>query len=120
MMNTLRENYYGSKNIWLRRSLICTRNKRDLNVNCIIFIGIFCVYYLNAIIIDVIPKDGGRKMIRTESGGRVPASYRSGRYDEWKKRNATDVGSDDEQQDRNANRKKPGKSSRQVVETKRT
>ena len=26
-------------------------------------------------------------MIRTESGGRVPASYRSGRYDEWRKRN---------------------------------
>ncbi|XP_045519586.1 ATP-dependent RNA helicase DDX54 [Pieris brassicae] len=33
--------------------------------------------------------DGGRKMIRTESGGRVPASYRSGRYDEWKRRNHT-------------------------------
>lgn len=31
--------------------------------------------------------DGGRKMIRTESGGRVPASFRSGRYDEWRKRN---------------------------------
>ncbi|CAD0197411.1 unnamed protein product [Chrysodeixis includens] len=45
--------------------------------------------------------DGGRKMIRTESGGRVPASYRSGRYDEWRKRNAADAGSDDEHQDKN-------------------
>ncbi|XP_045765584.1 ATP-dependent RNA helicase DDX54 [Maniola jurtina] len=32
--------------------------------------------------------DGGRKMIRTESGGRVSASFRSGRYDEWRRRNA--------------------------------
>lgn len=46
-------------------------------------------------------------MIRTESGGRVPASYRSGRYDEWRKRNAADAGSDDEHQDKN--RKKAGK-----------
>lgn len=49
--------------------------------------------------------DGGRKMIRTESGGRVPASYRSGRYDEWRKRNAADAGSDDEQP-QDSNRKK--------------
>lgn len=49
--------------------------------------------------------DGGRKMIRTESGGRVPASYRSGRYEEWRKRNATDMGSDDEQS-QSTNRKK--------------
>ncbi|KAJ8733178.1 hypothetical protein PYW08_001476 [Mythimna loreyi] len=49
--------------------------------------------------------DGGRKMIRTESGGRVPASYRSGRYDEWRKRNAADAGSDDEQ-GHDSNRKK--------------
>ncbi|XP_046963265.1 ATP-dependent RNA helicase DDX54 [Vanessa cardui] len=34
--------------------------------------------------------DGGRKMIRTESGGRVPASFRSGRYDAWRARNAGD------------------------------
>ncbi|CAG4917115.1 unnamed protein product [Colias eurytheme] len=34
--------------------------------------------------------DGGRKMIRTESGGRVPASYRSGKFDEWKRRNHAD------------------------------
>ncbi|XP_023940807.1 ATP-dependent RNA helicase DDX54 [Bicyclus anynana] len=32
--------------------------------------------------------DGGRKMMRTESGGRVSASFRSGRYAEWRKRNA--------------------------------
>uniref|UniRef100_A0A2H1VTB7 RNA helicase n=1 Tax=Spodoptera frugiperda TaxID=7108 RepID=A0A2H1VTB7_SPOFR len=49
--------------------------------------------------------DGGRKMIRTESGGRVPASYRSGRYDEWRKRNVADAGSDDEQ-GHDTNRKK--------------
>ncbi|VVC99325.1 unnamed protein product [Leptidea sinapis] len=38
--------------------------------------------------------DGGRKMIRTESGGRVPASYRSGKYEQWRKRNdgADDTG----------------------------
>ncbi|OWR54619.1 putative ATP-dependent RNA helicase DDX54 [Danaus plexippus plexippus] len=35
--------------------------------------------------------DGGRKMIRTESGGRVPASYKSGRYDAWRKRNEPDT-----------------------------
>ncbi|XP_013139112.1 PREDICTED: ATP-dependent RNA helicase DDX54 [Papilio polytes] len=39
--------------------------------------------------------DGGRKMIRTESGGRVPASFRSGRYDHWKKRNAHHDDDDD-------------------------
>ncbi|XP_063377287.1 uncharacterized protein LOC134664525 [Cydia fagiglandana] len=48
--------------------------------------------------------DGGRKMIRTESGGRVPASFRSGRYEEWRKRNAQDQ---DEDEDTNANRKRP-------------
>lgn len=48
--------------------------------------------------------DGGRKMIRTESGGRVPASFRSGRYEEWRKRNAQDQ---DEEEDTNANRKRP-------------
>ncbi|CAH2071003.1 unnamed protein product, partial [Iphiclides podalirius] len=48
--------------------------------------------------------DGGRKMIRTESGGRVPASFRSGRYDEWRKRNAQP---DDEEPEANANRMKP-------------
>lgn len=53
-------------------------------------------------------QDGGRKMIRTESGGRVPASFRSGRYDDWRKRNAQpDLNSDDEQAPR-GNRKKPG------------
>ncbi|CAH2244150.1 jg23456 [Pararge aegeria aegeria] len=41
--------------------------------------------------------DGGRKMIRTESGGRVSASFRSGRYAEWRKRNA--VQEDDEPAD---------------------
>ena len=46
-------------------------------------------------------------MIRTESGGRVPASYRSGRYDEWRKRNVADTGSDDEQV-HDSNRKKSG------------
>ncbi|KPJ03702.1 ATP-dependent RNA helicase DDX54 [Papilio xuthus] len=40
--------------------------------------------------------DGGRKMIRTESGGRVPASFRSGRYDDWKKRNAQHDDDDDD------------------------
>ncbi|KAM3967273.1 ATP-dependent RNA helicase DDX54 [Aphomia sociella] len=50
--------------------------------------------------------DGGRKMIRTESGGRVAASFRSGRYDEWRKRNAADAGSDDDAP-RDANRKRP-------------
>ncbi|KAJ0178676.1 hypothetical protein K1T71_005451 [Dendrolimus kikuchii] len=50
--------------------------------------------------------DGGRKMIRTESGGRVPASFRSGRYDDWRKRNQADAGSDEEQPTDN-NRKKP-------------
>ncbi|XP_038222938.1 ATP-dependent RNA helicase DBP10-like [Zerene cesonia] len=30
-------------------------------------------------------------MIRTESGGRVPASYRSGKYDEWRRRNHADA-----------------------------
>ncbi|XP_049870083.1 ATP-dependent RNA helicase DDX54 [Pectinophora gossypiella] len=50
--------------------------------------------------------DGGRKMIRTESGGRVPASYRSGKYDEWRKRNApAEADSDDEPRDNT--RKKP-------------
>lgn len=56
-------------------------------------------------------QDGGRKMIRTESGGRVPASFRSGRYDDWRKRNAQpDFNSDDEQAPRfGGNKKKPGK-----------
>ncbi|XP_073943276.1 ATP-dependent RNA helicase DDX54 [Choristoneura fumiferana] len=40
--------------------------------------------------------DGGRKMIRTESGGRVPASYRSGRYAAWRRRHATDDGDGDD------------------------
>lgn len=31
--------------------------------------------------------DSNRKMIRTENGGRIPASYKSGRYQLWKKRN---------------------------------
>ncbi|XP_041971231.1 ATP-dependent RNA helicase DDX54 [Aricia agestis] len=39
--------------------------------------------------------DGGKKMIRTESGGRVSATYRSGRYDEWRKRNAAAEQNDD-------------------------
>lgn len=47
-------------------------------------------------------------MIRTESGGRVPASFRSGRYDEWRKRNVADAGSDDEDTALNMNTKKPG------------
>ncbi|XP_037296451.1 LOW QUALITY PROTEIN: ATP-dependent RNA helicase DDX54-like [Manduca sexta] len=51
--------------------------------------------------------DGGRKMIRTESGGRVPATYRSGRYNEWKKRNAAVDDDDDDDQARDVNRKKP-------------
>ncbi|CAB3257845.1 unnamed protein product [Arctia plantaginis] len=51
--------------------------------------------------------DGGRKMIRTESGGRVPASFRSGRYDEWRKRNVADAGSDDEDTTHYTNTKKP-------------
>ncbi|CAH0725238.1 unnamed protein product, partial [Brenthis ino] len=46
--------------------------------------------------------DGGRKMIRTESGGRVPASYRSGRYDAWRARNQPADGDD-----RHANAPKP-------------
>ncbi|CAK1546221.1 unnamed protein product [Leptosia nina] len=41
--------------------------------------------------------DGGRKMIRTESGGRVPASYRSGKYDEWKRRNNAHTDYDNEE-----------------------
>ncbi|KAL4706913.1 hypothetical protein ACJJTC_012372 [Scirpophaga incertulas] len=45
----------------------------------------------------------GRKMIRTESGGRVPASFRSGRYDEWRKRNAPDQRDNDDTED-NASR----------------
>ncbi|KAL0882577.1 hypothetical protein ABMA27_001030 [Loxostege sticticalis] len=49
--------------------------------------------------------DGGRKMIRTESGGRVPASFRSGRYDEWRKRNAqVEDDPDDPAPDTNARR----------------
>ncbi|XP_028160377.1 ATP-dependent RNA helicase DDX54 [Ostrinia furnacalis] len=47
--------------------------------------------------------DGGRKMIRTESGGRVPASFRSGRYDAWRKRNAQ-PDDDDAPDDPHANR----------------
>ncbi|KAG7307922.1 hypothetical protein JYU34_006538 [Plutella xylostella] len=49
--------------------------------------------------------DGSRKMIRTEFGGRIPATYRSGRYDEWKKRNAP--ADDDDDDHSKANRKKP-------------
>ncbi|CAG9794949.1 unnamed protein product [Diatraea saccharalis] len=48
--------------------------------------------------------DGGRKMIRTESGARVPASFRSGRYDEWRKRNAQYEQTDTEQQHNNHNK----------------
>ncbi|XP_013190195.2 ATP-dependent RNA helicase DDX54 [Amyelois transitella] len=51
--------------------------------------------------------DGGRKMIRTESGGRVPASYRSGRYQDWKKRNAAVDNGDDEDDRPDPGRKKP-------------
>ncbi|XP_053604213.1 ATP-dependent RNA helicase DDX54 [Plodia interpunctella] len=56
--------------------------------------------------------DGGRKMIRTESGGRVPATYKSGRYNEWRKRNAApqrDDGDDDDDAGHaaDAGRKKP-------------
>ncbi|XP_059062414.1 ATP-dependent RNA helicase DDX54 isoform X1 [Achroia grisella] len=52
--------------------------------------------------------DGGRKMIRTESGGRVPASFRSGRYDDWRRRNAApDADGDDDDAPAQANRKKP-------------
>lgn len=43
-------------------------------------------------------QDGGRKMIRTESGGRVPASFRSGRYDAWRARNAADAPDGDERE----------------------
>ncbi|XP_072939579.1 ATP-dependent RNA helicase DDX54 isoform X2 [Epargyreus clarus] len=50
--------------------------------------------------------DGGRKMIRTESGGRVPASFKSGRYEEWRRRNAQDD-ADDEPHSNNPNAKKP-------------
>ncbi|KAJ2951993.1 hypothetical protein O0L34_g4256 [Tuta absoluta] len=51
--------------------------------------------------------DGGRKMIRTESGGRVPASFRSGRYDEWRKRNAQAEPTSDDEQTHDNTRKKP-------------
>ncbi|NP_001243975.1 ATP-dependent RNA helicase DDX54-like protein [Bombyx mori] len=50
--------------------------------------------------------DGGRKMIRTESGFRVPASFRSGRFDDWKKRNLAHDHSDDEPQAQ-TNKRKP-------------
>ncbi|CAH2105468.1 unnamed protein product [Euphydryas editha] len=43
--------------------------------------------------------DGGRKMIRTESGGRVPASFRSGRYDAWRARHAPAHDERDERDD---------------------
>ncbi|KPJ06013.1 ATP-dependent RNA helicase DDX54 [Papilio machaon] len=52
--------------------------------------------------------DGGRKMIRTESGGRVPASFRSGRYEDWKKRNAQhDDDDDDDDNSAQQNRMRP-------------
>ncbi|XP_045534845.1 ATP-dependent RNA helicase DDX54 [Papilio machaon] len=51
--------------------------------------------------------DGGRKMIRTESGGRVPASFRSGRYEDWKKRNAQHDDDDDDDNNAQQNRMRP-------------
>lgn len=52
-------------------------------------------------------------MIRTESGGRIPASYRSGRYEAWKERNhqaeEAEVGEDDDDGPQQSKLNKPGK-----------
>ncbi|XP_077287995.1 ATP-dependent RNA helicase DDX54 [Arctopsyche grandis] len=46
--------------------------------------------------------DGGRgKMIRTESGNRIPASYRSGRYEAWKQKYHQAEDNDDDDEDEN-------------------
>ena len=48
------------------------------------------------------------KLVRTESGQRLPATYRSGRFDEWKQRSHASLPKVGEQESESVNRGRPG------------
>jgi ATP-dependent RNA helicase DDX54/DBP10 len=54
----------------------------------------------------VVKGDGGgadnKKLIRTESGARLPASYRSGKFEEWKQKKRTSIPRVGEAEDANS------------------
>lgn len=47
-------------------------------------------------------------MIKTESGGRIPASYRSGRYQAWKEKSGRGDDNDNDDEDDNQPQHKSG------------